>query len=412
MAAAPSPPRSTPPQPILEDLFAELTWPILLSAARLALRPARVGISLMFLLGAFALLSLADLMDGSARSNTLAEHGERAVRGLSAFASASWTGRAEGASSGLLAAFVIEPWSCVRAIPFTTVLFLPALLLLTAIVGGAISRTAATELAWSKPIPWPSALAIGLSRWRSLFGALVLPLALVWVSSLLLAIAGWALFSTGVLSVLGGLFWLVFLAIGAVVALVLLGLAFGHWMLIPAVVCEGADAIDAAQHALALVFSRPLRLVLYLFILAVQGLVLGLLVLVIVSLAIGFARSCAGAWLDPSHAAIVAGSDLGKPDSSAQAAGRLAATGGGLVKVSTVVFRLGGWAVMVSYAWCAATALFLAMRRVGDGQDVGELWSSGMVGGSLSSSESSLAQPSQPSGMSEAILDNGPADDR
>jgi hypothetical protein len=37
-------------------------------------------------------------------------------------------------------------------------------------------------------------------------------------------------------------------------------------------------------------------------------------------------------------------------------------------------------AYAVSYFWCAATLLYLAVRRVNDGQDMNELWTPGGTG--------------------------------
>ncbi|MFN7020188.1 MAG: hypothetical protein ACK4WH_02520 [Phycisphaerales bacterium] len=411
MSADPKAARTRPASPLLEDLLAELTWPVLLRAGRLATRPARVGIALMFLLALGLLLSLADRLDGSTdKSNVLLVHGERTVTSARSFAIGVWAGDYSRAGTHLADAFINHPWSCVSAAPLATILFVPLLLLLAAITGGAISRSAATELAWSRPIPWPTALALGLSRWRSLLGALLLPLLLTWLGAVSLSIAGWVVFSTGAASVLGGLLWLLFLLVGLALTLLMIGVALGHWMLVPSVTCEGADAIDATQHTLALVFARPFRLVGYLLVLLVQGLVLAAVVGVVVAGAIAIARSSAAAWLDADHAAILGGADLAAPADAPRPSGRLASTGRGLVRTSTTVFTLAGVAVLVSYAWCAATALFLAMRRVVDGQDVGELWSPGSPGGTLPATSPPPTVAARSSG--EAIIDNGPADDR
>jgi uncharacterized membrane protein YesL len=214
--------------------------------------------------------------------------------------------------------------------------------------------------------------------------------------------------------VLGGLFWGVFLALGVAAAGIMLAMALGHLMLVPAVVCEGADAIDAVQHSFGMVLSRPLRLLVYLAILAFQGALLGLAVGIIAVLAIAFARLCAGAWVDEAHRVILHGAGVAASDEGLASAPRSWKAGAGLVRITTAIFIVIAAAVMVSYLWCAATALFLVMRRVCDGQEISELWSPGMVEGTTSPSRRDWqgGPGGTPTGAAgEGIVDDGPADE-
>jgi hypothetical protein len=80
----------------------------------------------------------------------------------------------------------------------------------------------------------------------------------------------------------------------------------------------------------------------------------------------------------------------------------------------TEVFRLAGAGAIVSYIWCALTGLFLVMRRVCDGQEISELWWPGMVPGTTAPSVQAAEAPSAATAAparSEAITDNGPADE-
>lgn len=423
---------STRPPLVLEEMIAELTWPRLWQAGRLALRPARVGLAVFYLLGLMLVVSAVSWVNSSSRTEapssaseaamsaaaqstapeTLSDQARFARVGLAMAVRSARLGDVAGAATGMVSAFVTAPARALRIAPISTVLGGIAILLWTAVIGGAICRTAATELAWSRTVPWPSALALGLSRWKSLAGALALPLVIIWLIALALSVAGWALFSVGLLSILGGLGWLLFLAAGVVAAFFMLGLMLGAWMLVPAVVTEGADAIDSVQHTVAMVFGRPLRLVLYILTLLVQGLLLALLVGLIAATAVLFARASAAAWLDPSHAAILDGATLFRGGEVLSAAPGTWRAGAGLVNVSTVVFGLIAVGILVSYAWCAATALFLAMRRVCDGQDFSELWSPGMVESTTSRPpEFAPSAASPPVRARESIIDNGPADE-
>lgn len=391
----------------LADLVLELVWPRLFRAAGLALRPARIGLATFHLIGAAVILLASDALDGSDR-HIIAEHGRRFADALLMAVDRLFEADATTTAAALLAAFVQIPAECVREAPFNTIATLVLLTLWTAIMGGAICRTAATEIAWSRPIGWPSAIGMGLSRWRSLAGALVLPMLLIWVTALGLSVAGWALFSVGVVSVAGGLLWMLFLIAGLVAALIVASMALGHAMLVPAVVCEGADAIDAVQHAFAVVLARPLRLAAYILTLAIQGVVFALIVLIVAALAIGFAKLCAGAWLDPEHRAIL-GEGLAAPAADLPPATGAAAVGRNLVQVSTTVFQVIAMGAIGSFFWCAATLLFLAMRRVCDGQEMSELWSPGAADGQWAVKPAEVPASVPP--RSEAVLDNGPADE-
>ena len=66
-----------------------------------------------------------------------------------------------------------------------------------------------------------------------------------------------------------------------------------------------------------------------------------------------------------------------------------------------------GVGVMISYVWTAFTLLYLAMRRVCDGQDMNEIWTERMIPGTLGEMPGFLHTPR----AGDAISDTGPADD-
>jgi len=407
----------------LDDLAAGLVWPKLLRTARLALRPARVGFGAFFLIGCALLLGVADWLDGQP-GNILHECGLRIAADARGLLGAIWDARWNEAYEHAVAIFIRAPWGCVRQAPWATVIIAPLLLIWTVVIGGAISRTAATELAWSRTTGWPDALALSIRRWRSLVGAVAIPLGAIWIVTLIMAVAGAALFRVQVVSVIAAVGWGFFLLGGVFVSVMMLGVWLGHWLLVPAVMCEGADSIDAVQHAFAMSFARPLRLVLYAILLTVQGVLLGTVVAMVMGTGLIVAQLAASKWSGDRGAAIIGTSSIisvaeSLMPASSPPTNKAAA---GLVRAWNTIFVVIGFGAAVSYAWCAATGLFLVMRRVCDGQEMSELWSPGMIEGttteSLQARSARGAPPPPPPPQAvvgpsapQAIVDNGPADE-
>lgn len=400
----------------LDDLLADLVWPKLLRAGRIALRPARVGLGAFYLIGCAILLAAADKIDGDPDHNIIRQCGTRIATDFHVLIASLAHARWPEAVINLVDLFIGAPSECLRRAPWAAVFVLPLLLIWTVIIGGAISRSAATEIAWSRTISWPAALSLSISRRRSLIGAVLLPLVAIWVITLGMAAAGWALFNLPVLRVVGGLAWGLFIFGGLIAAVLMLGMILGHALLVPAVVCEGADSIDAVQHAYAMALSRPVRLLGYVLVLAVQAVVLASVVAVALGAALWIAQLSSGSWTNDRGDAVIAAAGAGRLGGAALGFGdqpgpppatdRAASV---FVRFWSVAFIVAGLGVAVSYWWCAATALFLVMRRICDGQDISELWSPGMVGGTVS--ESIQARPAASPGESQAVADNGAADE-
>lgn len=409
--AGPSSPRS----PLtLDDLTADLTWPRLLRIGRISLRPARLGLGTIYIAGCGALLALGNAIDGdpdrSLLGVTAGRIGGHFLDLIHAFAGM----RINTAANALVDIFVRDPLATVRDTRWALVV-IPLLLVWTLIIGAAICRTAATELAWSRTTSWPEAVAMALRRWKSLVGAVLVPLVMVWVVTAGMAAVAWALFNLPVLRLVGALGWGLFLFGGLVVAIVAIGYLLGHMMLTPAVMCEGADTIDAVQHAYAMGLGKPVRLLMYAVILGVQAAVLGTLIAVVIGTAVLGAQLAAhmgasdrgDAIIDDSRKAGFVLSDAAPTPPVVQDVGSAA-----IVRVWTMAFVALGYGAAVSYWWCASTGLFLAMRRVCDGQDFSELWSPGMVEGTVTESAQARVGEGKGAGaIPEAVVDNGPADE-
>jgi hypothetical protein len=402
----------------LDDLLADLTWPRLLRVGRLALRPARLGLGTFYVAGCGALLALADVIDRDHDRNALWQIAKTTGRHAVELGAALVGLHANEAANRLVDIFLRDPAAAVSGSVWPALIVVPLLLIWTVVMGGAIVRTAATELAWNRTTSWPEALAMALGRWKSLVGAVLLPLVAIWVVALGMAGLGWALFNLPVLRFVGALGWGVFLFGGVVIAVLSLGFVLGHAMLVPGVVCEGADTIDAVQHGYAMGLARPLRLLGYTAILAVQAVVVGMLVAVVIGVASLGAQVAAQAGAGERGDAIIAAArDAGFVLSDAKVGGAASPDLGGraLVKVWTIALTTLGYGAAVSYWWCAATGLFLAMRRACDGQEFSELWTPGMVDGTVAESSQARVGPGGETkagaAISEAIVDNGPADE-
>lgn len=398
-----------------DDLTADLTWPRLLRIGRLALRPARVGLGAVYIAGCGVLLALGNVLDGDPDRSLLREGAGRIAGSFAGCVHALAGMHVNAAANDLVDVFVRDPLAAVRGSGWA-LLVVPLLLVWTLITGAAICRTAATELAWSRTTGWPEAVAMGIRRWKSLVGAVLVPLALVWVTIAGMAALSWALFNLPVLRMVGALGWGLFLFGGLVIGVLALGYALGHMLLAPAVVCEGADTIDAVQHAYAMGLGRPVRLIGYVVILAVQGVVLGTIVALVIGAAVVGAQLAGHMGAGARGEAIIDDSGTaGFVLSDKPAAPRAAEDPGSaaIVRVWTVAFVTLGYGAAVSYWWCASTGLFLAMRRVCDGQEFSELWSEGMVEGTLAESAAVRAgEAGKGAGTAaEGIVDNGPADE-
>ena len=402
---SPPPPRNPLRSPVMfDDLTADLLWPRLLRAGSLALRPSRVGLAFFYLVGLAALVSIADRIDG-VEGNALMAAGQEWVVHLWALIRNAGQADAADVGQAINGMFVGAVWGLVRDHPLIALVFLPLFLIWTTLIGGAISRIAAMDFAQGVGLSWPEGTGYALGRWTSFAGSIGGPLALVYGIALALAIGGWALFSISGVNVVGGVLWVVFLLASLVAAVIMVAMTLGGPMLVPAVACEGTDAIDAVQHVYSYVFAKPLRLLLYIAILAIQFVLLAIVIGAVIWLVIHFAQHAAGIWVGPEADAVLRGAVVVQ---EGQDASRVDAVAASLVAFWTGIPVLLGMAFAVSYFWCAATVLYLCMRRICDGQDISEVWVDTIVPGTMAQ-----RHPPRPPLMPavEAVRDNGPADE-
>lgn len=335
----------------LADLFADLIWPRLLRTPGLGLQPARVGIALFTLV-------IAGLIG---HANTLWSDNPPFHRVLAQ----AFLPKRLGFSEGVVAAFFTKLSALLDFYPLE--LFVQGIPMLAVLALGscAISRMAAADLATSARLTWPQGLAYTLGRALSVIGAALIPFLVIGLVALLLALCGWAFLQLPVLNLVGAILFPVAITLAILGAVAGLGLILGGVMLVPAIACEGTDAIDAVQRTYAYVFGRLGRLILYGAILA---LVLTVTFTVLRAIGLGttyLATEATGAWLHDANRL------LDRPRTPP----------GGMDGVATrlITFWINAFWLLLAAAGfscfvAGSTILYLLMRQVTDGQDWAELW--------------------------------------
>ena len=338
------------PRVLLEDVLSGLQWPRLVRAGAVALSPQRG------LLGTAAVILLAAL----GRGNLMwSGEGPSFAEGRAAFgtnlARASWQQPGEAIASAALL-----PRTLVEGFPVSTFVLGIPMLVVWAIFGGAISRSAALEISLRREAGWPAMLAHGLKYARSSGGAIAIPIVLIGLGYLLLAAGGVALLSLPVVDWIGAALLSVGLLVGVAACVLALVIGVGSPMLIPAVAAEGSDAFDAIQRVLAYVTQRPLTTVIYGLIAGLSAAIGIALVYGIVGASTTWTLAAVTEWLSAADAEGVTIAGDSVPQRIAQ------------VVLSVPLVLASGY--VFSAVHSAGTLWYLVCRRACDRQDVSELW--------------------------------------
>jgi len=301
-------------------------------------------------------------------------------------------------------AYITVPKRLIAGVPVTTLVIGPIVLAIWLTMLGAISRITACELTQGQNLTWNEGLRFTVPRWRSLMGAILGPLVIVWFIAAALVLGGWVLMHLPGLNILGGVLYGLFLVGGFLATIILVGYAFGHNLFIPAVVCEGTDAIDAIQRGYTYFFAKPVRLIFYTAC-GMVGLVVAVtVVLLLVRWTIGFAAEGASVWAGPeghnmvwrgTFDAISSVPGLFGVGEATDAPVKTWAAGAALIRLWTTIPVILVLAAYLSCGMSVCTAIYLGMRRVCDGQDWSELWVPGMIAGTMAQSMSGRAKVAQ-----------------
>jgi hypothetical protein len=341
------------------DVTDSLAWPTLLRVPALALRPERVvlgvvGVVAMALVSRLGTLWAPDQTDlATAVGARLAAGARGVLAGTLAFDAGLLAGGARSVVSIATDVLGARPW--------TALALGPLLLLVFAVLSGAIARSAASEIGLARVPRAAACLGWAVSRWFSLWISWFGPLVLAGVFLGVIALGG-VLFRVPGLDVLGSVLVALGFVLAAIAVIILIAVGVGGWMLAPAVACEGTDAMDAIQRALAYTLGRPVRLAAYLVLLIALG---------------GAALGIAAALLGAIDTALVRSIGLFLPEGTWPIPADARGTSG--VARSIVSFwRLVPEVLLAGYAFSlvatGGAALYLVCRRVNDGQEMSELW--------------------------------------
>jgi hypothetical protein len=377
----------------LEDLTADLIWPRLLRSASLALGPSRMGIAffaviLLALVGRFTAAIANWRGEGT---EELTSPWQLPVSMLLTLFNSVVRLDASEIGTSLYGLFVWMPAVSLAEFPVSFIVGVILGLLIIAVAGGAICRMAACEFSLGLSVGWPQGLGFAIGRLGTLVAALLGPLVVVWVIALLIALGG-LIFRVPYLNVAGGLLYGIALVLAFLGSLVMIAFLVGKPLLIPAVACEGADAIDSIQRAYAYVYGRPLRLAWYAAVLVLQAIIVIFIARTIAWCLTQFTGHAAGSLAGEAGNNLLMALD--SPDTeTAQKFGSGGAAAVSLLRLWMIVV----WGLVAAYAlsfyFCASTLLYLALRRVSDGQDMHELWLPGMVRGTLAEERAGTPSP-------------------
>ncbi len=155
--------------------------------------------------------------------------------------------------------------------PIYCIIFFLMKLAVISIAGGAICRIAALQFAQGEKPGMTEALHFSTKRFLSFFTAPLLPLAFIAIFSGCIAALGLLGNISWAGEVLMGVFALLALIAGAIVAVLLIGATAGFNLMFPAVAYDGSDCFDAMSRSLRYVYSRPWRMGFYSSIAVVYG---------------------------------------------------------------------------------------------------------------------------------------------
>lgn len=281
-------------------------------------------------------------------------------------------GLRSGGVVGAVGLMTVGTWSWLSAdYPLFLSLYLLYAFLLTALLGGAITRIAAVEACTGHRIAAFDALRFTVRHYHWIVLSVLLPVLLVFGLGLVMAIAGMVLFSVPVLNVLGAVLFPLFLLVGLAVALLLIALALSVPVMMPTVVIEQADAFDTVSRAFNYSVGQLWRTLFYNAVMVVFGAVTYLLVGLVLFLTLYVTHVLVGWWSlgatsfevllpPPKLGRLIADPVWDRLGFSGKTAAAIL-----LVWVKLLVFFLPAYAF--SYYLSAQTWIYLLLRRAADG---------------------------------------------
>ena len=182
--------------------------------------------------------------------------------------------RPDGVIRSTINFFTVGPLWLMRHHPVYFVVFSLMFLTLWAVFGGAIARIAAVHVARDEKLSVRAALQFSIGKFLSFVSAPLIPLIIVLIVGLVPILAGFlaAIPYVGpVLNILLGALFILVIAAGFVMTLVLLGTFGGFNLMYPTIAVEGSDSFDAISRSFSYVYARPWRMIFYTLVAVVYG---------------------------------------------------------------------------------------------------------------------------------------------
>ena len=240
-----------------------------------------------------------------------------------------------------------------------------------AFFGAAITRIAVVRLGRSERVGLVEALRFACKRYGAYLAGPLMPTVAVAALAVGPLALGWIMrVNPGV--VLAAVLWPVVLVFALLMGLLLLGLLFGWPLMWATVSAEGGESFDGISSAYAYTYQRPLQYLCYALVAAALGWLGWLLVAWLAESVIGLAWWSIG-WGTGQERLNVIRSAVAGGSANEGLAGTLWA-GAGLIGFFENVVRMAVWGFVFSYFWCAASAIYLLLRRHNDGTEMDEVF--------------------------------------
>jgi hypothetical protein len=292
-----------------------------------------------------------------------------------------------GVLSGIVLAIRGMGWMATQHSWYTLV-FGVISLAIWAVIGGAICRVAALNVAFDERLSFKRALMFARRKFLSFVAAPLLPLGLIVGIGVVLILGGVVTAIPYVGDIIGAVGVLPALAGGFLIAMVVIGALAGGSLLWPAIAVEGSDGFDALSRSYSYVFSKPWRAAFYAVVVTVYGAVCYLFARFFVFILLVSSRAFVGLG--------VAGTDrpgLGDVNATKLDAIWPAPTFE-MLKPAGQQFGLEGWdslsaffvclfvlilvcalcAFLVSFFYSGATVIYYLLRRQVDGTDIEDVF--------------------------------------